>query len=481
MLLEPFLRQCGDRPDSLALAESGRTLTYGELLQSALNVAAALRRRGAGVGDRVAILLDHGIDGVVGIFGVLLAGACYVPLDVRNPAARLSYIVADARVEAVLGIGEEPDWLDSSLWLDLRRIAPSGSAAGGLQMPGGEAPAAILYTSGSTGNPKGVVLNHHGVAAFTRWARALAELRPADRIAGSAPFYFDLSTFDLYAVLGGGASLHIVPAGLTLAPATLSAWLKGQAISGWYTVPSLLSFLAYKGNLGQTPLTALRFLIFAGEVFPSPALIALADMLPGTRLYNFYGPTETNVCCYWEVDRRLLRPDASIPIGRPAAGDELRIEEGELLVRGPTLASGYWSDGSIRPLGEREGWYATGDGVSVDDCGEFRFHGRLDRMLKCSGYRVEPAEIEAAVSSVPGVRECAVVGIDDPAAGRRPALALSLQEPATLAAVRAMLRERLPAYMQPARWLTLEALPRLSNGKLDYRRIEFLTMNRPEK
>jgi amino acid adenylation domain-containing protein len=467
MLLHAFLGQCRERPEALALAEGDERITYRQLLERAGAVAAALRGLGIGPGRRVALHLERGAAAVGAVFGVLLTGACYVPLDVKNPPARLAGIVRDADVAAALGLGAPPAWLEGSRWLDLSLLAnaeapPCTAEAGD--------PAAILYTSGSTGRPKGVVLSHGAVAAFAEWAADLVALAPEDRVAASAPLFFDLSTFDLYAVLGRGASLHFLPPDLTLAPSRLSAWLRERAITGWYTVPSLLAFLAYKGNLAATPLGHLRFLLFAGEVFPTPALIRLAGFLPATRMYNLFGPTETNVCCCWPVDRERLDPDRPIPIGTAAAGAELRIdpETGELRLRGPALASGYWSGGGIQPLPSLDGGYPTGDRVSRGERGEFHFHGRLGRMLKCSGYRVEPAEIEAVVHALPGVKSCAVVGLDDPAAGQRPGLALVLDEKGTPGAVRQALRERLPAYMQPGRLAVLDALPRLPNGKLDY-------------
>ena len=260
-----------------------------------------------------------------------------------------------------------------------------------------------------------------------------------------------------------------------MAPARLSAWLKEHVISGWYTVPSLLAFLAYKGNLAQTSLESLRFLLFAGEVFPSPALINLAANLPHTALYNFFGPTETNVCCYWPVNRSKLAANQPIPIGLPAAACELRIhtETGELWVRGPSLASGYWSDGRLQPFLNQDGWYATGDRVSRID-GEYHFHGRLGRMIKCSGYRVEPAEIEASVNAMAGVKGCAVVGVDDPVTGQRLSLALTLEPDMTLADIRNALTRQFPSYMQPKHCIVLEELPLLPNGKLDYQRVHAL-------
>jgi amino acid adenylation domain-containing protein len=466
MLLEPFLRQCREQSEALALVENDRSFSYGQLLSHAQFVAAYLQSMGVKPGQPVAIHLDRGIDAVIAVFGVLLSGACYVPLDLKNPINRLAFIIADAHVSVVLGKDTMPAWLDKSLWLDISDCPEVKPLPVEIQAT---SLAAILYTSGSTGQPRGVALSHGAVASFAQWAADLIALQSNDRIASTTPFFFDLSTFDLYAVLGCGASLHIVPSSLTLAPSRLSAWLKEQAISGWYTVPSLLAFLAYKGNLAQTALTFLRFLFFAGEVFPSPALIDLAANLPRTELYNFFGPTETNVCCYWPVDRERLAANHPIPIGLPATDYELRIDGGnsELWARGSGLASGYWQQGQLQPLLNEDGWYPTGDRVSLVN-GEFHFHGRLGRMLKCSGYRVEPAEIEAVVNAMAGVIGCAVVGIDDPATGQRPALALSLEPQVTAADIRKDLVRQLPPYMQPSRCIVLEELPRLPNGKLDY-------------
>lgn len=472
MLLESFLQQCHARPEATALAEGDIRLSYGELLQRAKNLAAALQARNVQSDQPIAIHLDKGIDATIALFGVLLAGACYVPLDLKNPATRLAFIIEDAKVNAVLGAGKCPAWLDQRLWLDIENLSQTKPK---IIEIAAESLAAILYTSGSTGQPRGVALSHRAILAFSQWAADLVKLQHGDRIASTAPFFFDLSTFDLYGVLGSGASLHFVPPMLTMAPARLSAWLQQNEITGWYTVPSLLAFLAYKGSLAETPLNELRFLFFAGEVFPTPALMALAAALPDTALYNFFGPTETNVCCYWPVAPEHLIADEPIPIGQAAAGCNLHIDEetGELWVQGPTLASGYWTQGELRPFLNEKAWYATSDRVSQQN-GLTHFHGRLGRMLKCSGYRVEPAEIEVLVNAMPGVIECAVIGIDDPTAGQRPALAVVLEEGTTIADIRKALHSQLPPYMQPSRYQVLGKLPRLANGKLDYLQMKTL-------
>lgn len=336
MLLNAFLEQCQRRPHAVALTEGERELSFRSLLLRAQTACAQLQARDIGCGDTVAIFIDRGIEATVAAFGVLLAGACYVPLDVKNPANRLAFIVADADVKAVVGVENCPVWLQERLWLRLDEHCT------GVVKPvavSGDALAAILYTSGSTGHPRGVALSHAAVCAFTDWATSLLMLTPEDRIANSAPLFFDLSTFDLYAVLGAGASLHFMPSMLTMAPARLSVWLQVTKITGWYAVPSLLKFLAYKGNLQQTALSSLRFLLFAGEIFPVQPLTDLANVLPHVALYNFFGPTETNVCCYWPVQREALSQYSNIPIGVPAAGCELHIddESGELWVQGPKI------------------------------------------------------------------------------------------------------------------------------------------------
>ncbi|MGZ8217407.1 amino acid adenylation domain-containing protein [Methylomagnum sp.] len=486
MLPTPFLHQSHQHPEALALAEGEREIRYGELLAQSQSIAAALRGLGIGPGRRVALHIDRGIDAVAAVFGVLLTGAAYLPLDLKNPPARREFILRDADAAATLGTGAPPPGWHGPTWLDVTAAPPAPFIPAEIQA---DDLAAILYTSGSTGQPKGVALSHGAVAAFSEWAAELMALGPKDRIASSAPLFFDLSTFDLYAALGRGASLHFVPTPLFMAPARLAAWLGERTITGWYTVPSLLAFLAYKGNLAESR-PPLRFLIFAGEVFPTPDLRRLADLLPDTRLYNFYGPTETNVCCYWPVDRNRLQLDGSaaslaangrdarspIPIGVPACDDDLRIDpdSGELWVRGPTLLSGYWSGGRLHNALIGNGWYATGDRVSLNERGEHLFHGRLGRMLKCAGHRVEPAEIEAALNALPGVRASAVVGLADPAAGQRPAALLALDPPLTLGDVQKALKSRLPAYMQPCRFRLVDDLPRLANGKLDYPRIQAL-------
>ncbi len=470
-LLKRFLQQCQQHPDQPAMTEADISISYQQLLRRSQQLSHCFKP-----GQRVAIALDRGMDAAISILAVLQAGACYIPLDIKNPAQRLQFICQDADIHWIIGKGPCPDWWHQpQQWLDYEHL-PQTTALKPAPAVSAQSLAAILYTSGSTGQPKGVALSHRAMLNFVDWAGRTFAVSAADRIASLAPFYFDLSVFDLFCSLSNGASIVFIPQALTLSPSRLTQWLQQQQISIWYTVPSILGFIALKGALAETPLPKLRLILFAGEVFPTRQLIKLCEQLPDTAFYNLYGPTETNVCCFWPVDRSRLHPDQSIPIGYPACDSELKIDAdtGELFVKSQNNLSGYWQNGQLVSALDEAAFYATGDKVSRNEQGEYCYHGRLDRMLKCSGFRVEPAEIEQAICQHPSVSECAVVGIKDSTAGQRPAAAVVLKQPGKLADIIQPVKTRLPAYMQPCKFIVLDELPRLANGKTDYQHISKL-------
>ncbi len=391
-------------------------------------------------------------------------------MDINNPQSRLRFIVEDAHAQVIIGRGNCPEWVQNKgAWLDLDRLEHC-QIEFEIYASGPETLSAILYTSGSTGTPKGVALSRRAMSAFAKWAGRTFEVRQTDQIASLSPFYFDLSVFDIFTGLNNGATVNFIPTGLSLYPSRLSAWLKETRISVWYTVPSLLCFLALKGNLSQTSLTDLRTILFAGEVFPTPQLMRLLELLPTVKFFNLFGPTETNVCCYWPVDRCEFQSQQSIPIGLPACETQLRIDpqQNELLAKGPTLFSGYWKAGKLDNKVNPNAWFRTGDRVSLNPKGELLYHGRLDRMLKCSGYRIEPVEIESIINLIHGVIQSAVVGIEDSVGGYRPAAVVVTSSACNIGELQSTLRKRLPAYMVPAKISVLPALPCLPNGKVDY-------------
>lgn len=473
-LLAAFTRQCSSNPERVALSQDDRSLSYEKTDELAGKISQFLVTQETAY-QRVAIALDRGIEATIAVLGVLSAGACYIPLDISNPIQRLRFIVADAEVQFVIGKGACPPWVQHpNQWLDIEQLmqAPFAGTVNAETAP--QQLATILYTSGSTGTPKGVALSHQAMFNFADWAGNTFGINGEDRIASLAPFYFDLSVFDLFTSLSYGASIIFLPEQLTLMPSRLSLWLSENKISRWYTVPSILSFMAYKGALNTVYLPALKTVLFAGEVFPTDKLISLAEQLPHIDLFNLYGPTETNVCCYWQVDRKRLQADRAIPIGHSACGAKLKISEdsNELLVQSDNNLSGYWQQGRLHPFRYDNVWYATGDRVSINTEGEYCYHGRLDRMLKCSGYRVEPAEIEAVLRCQPGVEHCVVIGISDSITGQRPVAAVVLKSDTNPAGVRKSVNQALPAYMRPSKFLFLDALPYLANGKTDYRTLE---------
>ncbi len=473
-LITGFFKQSIIQPNQTAFRQEQSIICYSELASKVSAIAEFLTTQ-APSHQRIGILMDRSIDAATVILACLHSGFCYVPLDINNPTARLDYIIKDADVCFVIGHGSKPDWIDDKQqWLVFNDLPAKATIVQPVKNFNPETLAAILYTSGTTGKPKGVALSHRAILQFSQWAADTFCIEKEDKIASLAPFFFDLSTFDLFTSLNQGATVHFVPQKLTLSPSKLTAWLKENEISVWYTVPSLLSFIALKGNLESTPLTRLRTILFAGEVFPTPQLIKLTHLLPDVAFYNLYGPTETNVCCYWPVDRTRLYPDQPIPIGKPACQAELKIapDTHELLVKSKTNFSGYWQLGKLSKYQNPEEFYRTGDKVSVNTNDEFCYHGRLDRMMKCSGYRVEPAEIEQIINNHPGVEQSAVIAVKDPNSGQRPAAAVVLKNETTLHEVNHFLRKRLPAYMYPCKLIQMKTLPRLANGKTDLLSIE---------
>lgn len=430
--------------------------------------------------DRIAVALPHGLNGAIAIYSILYGGGVYVPLDINNPKKRLSYIIRDARVKMILGESVKVDWCPNEIkWLNILDVFEKPSK--NIEVNKGrnfcsENLAAILYTSGSTGNPKGVALSHRAMCAFADWAGEELKITPSDKIASLAPFYFDLSVFDLFTSLRFKACINFMPNELTMAPAIMSLWLAENEITIWYTVPSILSFLISKGNLLNTPLPKLRTILFAGEVFPTHLFLKLSNLWPHVMFYNLYGPTETNVCSFWPVNIKNLNSSLPLPIGFPACGNSLKVdsENEELLVRGPTLMSGYWRDGYLKNIFDEEGWYRTGDRVSINERNEFVYKGRLDRMVKICGYRIEPQEIEEVIYTFSGVQECVVMGITDQKDKIHLAACIAAKPKGANLQFKKFLNQNLPSYMHPEYIYWVDILPRLNNGKINYKKIEYL-------
>lgn len=497
-----------------AVVMDGRRLSYAALEDGANRLARSLAAHGVRRGDRVGLWLPKSPEAVVALWGILKAGAAYVPVDPGAPPARLGFIARDGGIAGLVTRADRAPGLDEAfaagapmraLWFaddpaDPPRIAglpgvPWGALAAEPATGAGTAPAAddlayILYTSGSTGEPKGVMHTHASALAFVEWAADRFGVGPEDRIAGHAPFHFDLSTFDLFASVRGGAALYPVPPRATAFPAAIAKLYTGERLTIWYETPSGLVLMLTRGNLRALDLSALRVLLFAGEVMPVRVLRELMALAPHARFANLYGPTETNVCTWHEVTAPPAGEHA-LPIGRACSGDTLAILDerggavaagapGELWVHGDSVMRGYWgrperTAETLRaiplPGGGSGVAYRTGDIVRDPGDGVLEFLGRRDHQIKTRGYRVELGEIEAVLQRHPAVAEVVVLAVPDPEITHRlvavvvPAAGAALDE----AALKQHCAATLPRYMVPEHIGARDALPRTSSGKVDRR------------
>ena len=490
--LNTFLSEAAERwPDHPAIDEGATKLSWTELDQMSARVSSVLARHGARPGDRVAVCAPKTARTLAGLHGVLKAGCVCVPIDPASPAARAQAVLDDCCAAAIIGSAETLPNLTSvsaptriSIAERVNNAIPWAEVMSESIIPASTKVqlsdlAYLLYTSGSTGPPKGVMLSHENVSAFATWAAVEFQLSPQDRVASVAPLHFDLSTFDLYSTAWSGATLCIPPALHLSFPTRLTSWLAHERISAMYTVPSLLAMISERGDVKGKTLDNLRLLLFAGEVCPPRLLARLLELLPGVEFANLYGPTETNVCTYERIDRERWDRVSPILIGVPCQGTRaLLINEngsaitqegaaGELFISGPTVALGYWNDAAKSDarfvLRDGKRWCRTGDYAEFDKAGHLVFHGRRDHMVKIHGHRVELGDVETALLSHPKVEEAAVVAMNDEliAFARTSSADLSSDELREHCAI------RLPRYMVPIEVNILEVLPHGSTGKID--------------
>ncbi|MEU0793259.1 AMP-binding protein [Amycolatopsis sp. NPDC005961] len=450
-------------PDAPAVHDGETTLTYRELDELAGRQAAGLHAAGVRRGDRVLIWAEKSVEVVALMQASLRLGAVYVPVAPSNPVSRVR-LIAESCTPALVVTDTVADWGAHPPPLSSFAALSDVDGRVPLEHVGPDEPAYILYTSGSTGAPKGVLISHRNALAFVGWAAAETGLRADDRLANHAPFNFDLSVFDLYGAFFAGASVDLAGADLAYSPAELTDFLHGRGITVWYSVPSALLLMMRHGGLLDRPApSSLRVCVFAGEPFPIAGVQTLRRAWPGVRLFNWYGPTETNVVTSYEVTAADLSRTGALPIGRACSGAMLTLSpDGEIVVDGPTVMLGYW--GAPPQLGG----YHTGDVGRYDAAGELEYAGRRDAMVKLRGHRIELGEIETALARHPAVAEVAVVvagaGID---ARLRAAIVARPGERVTLLGMKAHCAAHLPKYMIVDEVSLVAELPRTANGKTD--------------
>ncbi len=515
-LLHHLLTEAAERvPENPAVRCRGATWTYERLERESTGVAVALAELGVRPRDRVGILLPKGPEALAAVYGILNAGAAYVPLDPLDPAAHVAAVAGDAELACLVStpdrtaglLAVHPEATPAALLVEEEGAEPaslpssvrSSAYADAVANPGvafDDAPitdsdlACLLYTSGSTGRPKGVMHTHHAALIVAEWYTRTMRVGPRDRLALHAPLHFILSAYGVFPAARAGAVSVVLPLERGFRGKDLAHAIRDEEITVWISVPAPLRLLS--ASAGEGDLDSLRLIVIGGGALPAPDARAVRRLSPAVELWHFYGATEA-----WGVFHHRLEGepagDDPVPIGRPQGNTEVLVVaadgasavlggEGELYVRGPKVMRGYWSDpeGTAAvlvddPLGRFAGElvYKTGDLVREREDGEFEYVGRLDHMVKSRGYRIELGEIESALAAHASAHDAvaiavphaewgsAVVAFVEPANGVRP----------TPAELRGFLAARLPAYMVPERIEVLDALPRTASGKPDRRRL----------
>jgi len=502
-------------PDRKAVVFGNESITYRELDEVTNQLAGTLIENGIKRRNRVGIYIDKSIQSIISIQGILKAGAVYVPLDPKAPPSRLSYIIQNCGIECILTSTQKvemvtrmfqeenplktvilTDELISPKNLPKAKIIPWKSVINTekVNVPenrGIETDLAyILYTSGSTGVPKGVMITHLNAFTFLNWAQTTFNITSDDRLSNHAPLHFDLSILDIFGAFNAGATLVLVPDIISTFPIRLADWIEENQISIWYSVPSVLTMMVLHGELENHRFAELRTILFAGEVFPTKYLRKLMELIPHAEYYNLYGPTETNVITYYKVDEIPPEQTKPIPIGKACNNMEVFAlmengkvverpgEEGELYVRGSCVAKGYWGDMEKtkenfinNPLNSdfQETVYRTGDIVTIDTEGNYIYKGRQDHMIKSRGYRIELGEIEMVLHTHSDIKEAAVIAIPDDLIGHRIQAFIVPHDGKEMNTtdLRMFCGKHLPQYMIPEKIEFRRSLPKTSTGKID--------------
>ncbi|GAA2748108.1 amino acid adenylation domain-containing protein [Kitasatospora cinereorecta] len=472
-------------PDRIAVTAEEGTLTRAALNARANRIAHTLRARGVGPGQLVAVCAERSLDLVAALLGVLKSGAAYLPLDPEYPRERLEFMLADAQAPVLLTqrrlagqVPPAPTVLhldDPAVWAGAPDHDPAPSA-------GPPDPAYAIYTSGSTGRPKGVLVPHRAIVNRLDWMQRAYGLGPEDAVLQKTPASFDVSVWEFFWPLLAGARLVLARPGGHKDAGYLREVIAAESVTTAHFVPAMLGAFLAEPDLEAC--RSLRRVICSGEELP-PGLAARLHERLAVEVHNLYGPTEAAVdvtawpCPSEECD------GARLPIGRPIQGLALYVLDehdrlqpdgvaGQLFIAGVGLADGYLNRPGLTaerfcpdpygPPGSR--MYATGDLALRRPDGALDFLGRIDRQVKLRGLRIEPGEIEAALTALPGVREAVVVVREDRPGDHR-LVGYLTGEPPEAAELRTALKRTLPDLLVPAAYVTLDALPLTPSGKLD--------------
>lgn len=501
-----------------AIVDVDTTMSWIEADQRAGRIAATLREVGVGRGDRVGVHLRKSTDAYLAMHAVVRIGAVAVPLD---PTAAPPYLAQVCRLSDCRVVLTHDRCAPSAHRLgaeaDLRVIvgieaaepsAPTVAYVGADAIDAASAvspvactvdePSYLITTSGSTGTPKSMCHTHGSALGHVRFMLDSFDFHGEDRFADIAPNHFDISTPALWVASTLAATVVVVPEPHQMLPASAAQLAEQERITIWYSVPYLLVQLYNRGNIDERDLTALRWVLFGGEVFPPGVLGRLMGKLPGARFANCYGPAEVNICTVHQLSEPP-DPTEPVPVGRPvpptviklvATDDDGRHEvvadgdQGEIWVNGPTMMRGYWDRPDLTDpvmVDDADGrWYRTGDVGWYRPDGTLMFAGRRDHQVKVRGHRIELESIEAVMEDIRGV-EFAVAAVargEDGGDVIVAGVAMADGADPEPGALRQLMINHLPAYAIPTTFLPVSSKPTTGSGKLDRRQLRAAVVDR---
>ncbi len=514
-LLQQYLSRSAQQfPDNIFLKDASQTVTFWEMDLLSNQLAHLLRDSGLKRHGRVCFFLRRSADAFKSLFSILKADGIYIGVNPKTPADRVRQLWKDSQCEFIITnkdsfallkniftesgssftiilLGDKNDVDTTGLrgnLLDIADIASARSTEREYQNIDIDL-AYILYTSGSTGVPKGVMITHRNVLDYTEWAADYFKVKPTDKIANTSGLYFDLSVFDIYCAAKCGAAIHVIPDEFLPFPKKITDLIDNEGLTIWNSVPSLMTYMAKVGALQSERCQSLTTIVFCGEVMPTKTIMEWMKTYPNKTFVNLYGPAETTCeSMYYPITEMPRDPNVPLFIGKACANTEVFAlkenltlagpgEEGELYIRGSSNGMGYLNDPEktdkkfiLSPFNPfyRERIYGTGDMVRLGQDGNYEFIGRKDFQIKYMGYRIELGEIESVLNSQSHVVEsAAIISGDAESEDNKIVAFIVLNAPESLTEIKEVLTAKLPHYMVPRVIHVLDSIPKNLHGKID--------------
>lgn len=489
-VLEYLDRSADNYPDKVAFDDDKKTITFAQLKNQAMAIGSKIINLGL-MRKPVVVYLPKGCDCIPAFMGIAYSGGFYCPIDVNMPIERIRMIFETLNPAAVItneNLAKKVEEFSDSIEVIIFNEAINGKSdesalADVRRMTVDTDPLYVLFTSGSTGVPKGVLLSHRAVIDYIEWVTCTFNITSNTILGNSVPFYFDFSIQDIYAVMKTGAKTVIIPRKKTVFPVDLIKYMNLKRINTIFWVPSLLCIVANLKTLDAVKPQYLKKILFSGEVMPNKQLNIWRKAIPDALYVNLYGPTEAcNICTYYIINRDF-EDDEPLPIGVACENTKILVlneldelvhgdETGELCVGGTCVALGYYNNPQKtadvfvqNPLNQcyEEKIYRTGDIVRYNEYGELMYISRKDFQIKHLGHRIELGEIETAVGVIPEIDNCVCIYDDDEHEIVMCYSGTMLEESVILQ----HLRKKIPTYMLPGKFIHFDKMPYNLNGKID--------------